>query len=106
MNTLFIALKDKIPSDSYPFMSQKFENLNEEQIRSLEILALKSPLIGLVLGFFFGCFGVDRFYKGDIFLGILKLITLGLFGIWAILDLYFVFVGIKKDNLVKINNTI
>ncbi len=47
----------------------------------------KSFLITYFLSQFFGVLGIDRFYLGKIGTGILKLITFGGAGIWALVDL-------------------
>ncbi len=47
----------------------------------------RSFIVAIVLSIFFGLLGVDRFYLGYIFLGILKLITLGGFGVWYLIDI-------------------
>ena len=41
----------------------------------------------LVISFLAGYFGLDRFYRGQIGWGVLKLITCGAVGIWYSIDL-------------------
>lgn len=58
----------------------------------------KKPFIALLLGIFLGWAGMDRFYKGDMGLGILKLLTFGGAGIWWICDLFIIPSQIKQGN--------
>ena len=40
----------------------------------------------LIISFLAGYFGLDRFYRGQIALGVIKLITMGGFGVWYLVD--------------------
>ena len=40
----------------------------------------------LIISFLAGYFGLDRFYRGEIGWGVLKLITMGGLGIWYLVD--------------------
>lgn len=61
----------------------------------------------LLLCFFFGVFGVHRFYVGKVGTGILQLLTLGGFGIWALIDFIMIVVGSftdKQGKFIKAGN--
>jgi TM2 domain-containing membrane protein YozV len=51
----------------------------------------------LILSVLLGGLGVDRFYAGHIGLGVLKLLTIGGCGIWALIDIIMVATGKFTD---------
>ena len=58
------------------------------------VFSSKSYVTALLLSFFVGYLGVDRFYLGQTGLGIGKLLTFGGCGIWALID--FILIAMKK----------
>ena len=132
MNNAYMLFQGKV-SDTHLMVIKseldKAEAAGKRPDLTLTAAMLKSrPMVGLVLGFLLGWLGVDRFYKGDVGLGILKIILcispmffavqagqrgdedlvamammIGFASlIWCIADLFLVYTGIKKDNFNKI----
>lgn len=60
-------------------------------------VSTKSKTTAALLSFFLGGIGIDRFYLGNIGLGIGKLLTLGGLGIWALADFIYILTGNAKD---------
>ncbi len=57
----------------------------------------KDWMVTLLLAILVGGLGIDRFYSGSILLGVLKLFTLGGFGLWWLIDLIMLVTGSYKD---------
>lgn len=57
----------------------------------------KYQSIALLLSFTAGFLGMDRFYLGHRFLGMMKLFTFGGFFTWYIIDLFLIILNVVKD---------
>jgi TM2 domain/Protein of unknown function (DUF2510) len=61
-------------------------------------LSPKSRTVAVILGFFLGGLGIDRFYLGNIGMGVAKLLVGWLtLGIWPLIDWIIILVGSAHD---------
>lgn len=97
---MLISIQDKFPPGSLLGLS---DQLSEDQVRHAVSIDYRDPIVALVLGLLFGPLGVDRFYNGDVGLGLGKLFTLGGLGIWAIVDLFLIMNAVRRKNLQKLH---
>ncbi|MCX7848104.1 MAG: TM2 domain-containing protein [bacterium] len=80
------------------------EGLTEQQKMLFHIqynAAKKDSSIAIILAVLLGWFGIDRFYVGDIGLGLLKLFTGGLCGIMWLIDIFLISEKVAAYNRTK-----
>jgi hypothetical protein len=58
----------------------------------------KEYLVALLFSIFLGYFGVERFYLGNVGIGIGKLLTLGGCGIWYLIDIILIATRSSNDS--------
>lgn len=95
-----------LPQSKMLQLRQSLQELNSEQLDTIECLEFKDPTMLLIISVLLGYLGIDRFMLGDIALGILKLITGGGCLIWWLIDLFFVTEKTKEYNFQKVKTTI
>jgi len=102
VNKYIFANRFYFPTKKIMYLKSKLMQVNKKKFEIIEITDLKSPgLIGLI-SVFLGTFGIDRFMIGDIWIGILKLLTCGLCGILWIYDVFVISDRVRERNFEKI----
>lgn len=96
-----------IPDGSSLALQQALKNIPDEAYSSIVAIQTKSPVTVILLSIFLGGLGVDRFYIGDIGLGVAKLLLGWLtFGIWPLIDIFLCYKKAKKNNYQELMQTI
>ncbi|HII3693468.1 TPA: TM2 domain-containing protein [Pasteurella multocida] len=96
---------NNFPNDKIFALKEKLSTITEDQKLLVQLVGLKSPTTVLILSLFLGALAIDRFYLGDIFLGILKIISILFYGIgliWVLLDIYLCYQHAKYYNFEKV----
>lgn len=100
VNLILTNYRDKIPAEQILNFKNILEKAPDSKYDELIMIPTKSVTTTLLLSIFLGGFGVDRFYIGDVGLGVAKLFlgTLTL-GIWPIIDIFMCYKKVKEKNL-------
>ncbi len=85
-------------SELIPQIRQRMLELDDSRWITLQSLQFKDPTTSLLISIFVGYLGIDRFYIGDVGLGIAKLLTCGGFSIWTIVDWFLIMDATRDKN--------
>lgn len=97
------TLSSKIPTASMTVIKNILVDADDSLAERIVLEKYDEPLIVLLLSVFTGYLGVDRFYLGDVGLGVCKLLFGWLtLGIWAFADIFLCFKKVKNRNLNKV----
>ena len=95
VDVFLMANANKLPEEKLP-------SLEDSKAAKLTTIHFKNPTTALILSIFFNWWSVDRFYIGDIGLGLLKLCTVGGFLFWAFLDFFLISGATRNRNYRKL----
>jgi TM2 domain-containing membrane protein YozV len=83
-------------------IKQRMLAIDDSKYAMIESIKYKNPTVSLILSILLGSLGVDRFYVGDIGIGLAKLFTMGGFFIWQLIDIFMIVGVTKKKNMDQV----
>lgn len=101
-NMLLMTYSKYFPEENIVMLRDKFDAMDDDKISMMYSLQFKDPMIALILSIVAGSLGIDRFYIGDIGLGVAKMLTCGGCGIWTLIDYFLIMKSTKEKNFEKL----
>ena len=98
-----MANATNFPAEELEDIRRRLLALPEDKLNGVVTLNFKNPTMTLVFAILLGCYGVDRFYLGEVGLGIAKVLTCGGCYIWAIVDWFSALRRAREYNLDRLN---
>lgn len=97
-NQLIALYGNRLPMESMELIRKKLLGM-DYNMASIRMAQLKDPTLTLILSVLVGSLGVDRFYIGDVGLGVGKLLTCGGAYVWWLVDLFMIQDATKRKNM-------
>ena len=98
VSQLLALYGNRLPFESTEMVKNKLLNM-DYNVASIRMTQFKDPTMALILSAIVGSLGVDRFYIGDVGLGVGKLLTCGGAYIWWLIDIFMISDATKRKNL-------
>lgn len=96
---MFLLTSGKnFPVDKLGIIRENLLALDDSKWAIITTLEFKDTTVSLILSILLGSLGIDRFFIGDIGLGIGKLLTGGGCGVWTIIDWFLITNATKEKN--------
>ncbi len=88
---------NKLPFECYEAIRRKLLSM-DYNLACVCMNSFKDPTISVILSALVGAWGVDRFYIGDVGLGVGKLLSCGGVYIWWLVDIFLISDATKRKN--------
>ena len=98
---LLVVNASKLAPEYLEAVREKLYNVDYTQAAMI-FSELKDPTTAVIISVLVGVYGIDRFYIGDIGLGVAKLLTGGGCGIWWIVDMFLITNATRQKNTEKV----
>lgn len=98
---LIMIYGNLFPPESLNSVREQLETM-DYAIATAQLMQLKDPTIALILSILLGYVGVDRFYIGDVGMGVGKLLTCGGLYVWYIVDMFLIMDATRRKNYIAL----
>ena len=102
VDTFIVSHSQFFPAHVMPELRERLMMLDEGRWLAISSMPYKEPMTALILGIFLGELGVDRFYIGDVGIGVLKLLTCGGCFLWWFIDLFLIQNATREANAKRL----
>ena len=98
---LILMHSSKLAPEYIPTIRERLRSM-DYSTAAMAFTDLKDPTIAIIISVLLGELGIDRFFIGDIGLGIAKLLTAGGCGVWWLIDLFLIMGATRQKNTEKV----
>lgn len=97
-NQILALYGNRLPLESIEMVRNRLFDM-DYNVASVRMAQFKDPTLALILSVLVGSLGVDRFYIGDVGLGVGKLLTCGGAYVWWLIDIFMIQDATRRKNL-------